>query len=438
MRFNKFLNIRSFFAVLILYILVGSANVFARQTGGATEGDMVAADTAQQINSETGTIGDTPTAVSESGTDAGTTLATADEVVKDTTLYKSVAFYVTLFLLLCIFIGVIGKVLKVYELTREIQGKREGVNWNKVQAALFLVALVTGFYGTYWTYDTWGNVASGESASEHGLRIDTMMMVTITITTIVFVITQFLLFTFAFRYKGSEKRKAYFYPHNNAIERLWTIIPALVLTALVVFGFFTWRSITNPPEDEMKNALSIEVTGEQFKWNVRYAGDDNQLGVRNYKLTTPINGLGIDFTDRKSWDDKLGGEIVIPKGRPVRFTINSKDILHSFYIPEFRVQMNAVPGMPTYFQFTPRLTTEEMREKTGNAAFDFVLLCNKICGTGHYNMQYKVRVVDEKEFKDWLVKQPLYYNDDIKKDMQQKMVQSNAAPDNKKIALNNQ
>ncbi|WP_374166557.1 cytochrome c oxidase subunit II [Arcticibacter sp. MXS-1] len=436
MRFNKFFKLRSFFAVLVLCLLVSSLQVAARQASPAQEGDQVAADTAQQINSATGTIGDTPTSVGESVNDDESTLATADEVVKDTAVYKSAAFYVILFVLLCIFLGVIGKVIRVYELTREIQGKRGTVNWSHVQAFLFIVALVALLGGTYWTYETWGNVASGPSASVHGERIDQMMMVTITITTIVFVITQALLFTFSFRYKGSEKRKAYFYPHNNAIERLWTIIPALVLTALVVFGFFTWRSITNPPDEEMKRALSVEVTGEQFKWNVRYAGSDNQLGVRNYKLTTPLNTLGIDFTDKKSWDDKLGGEIVLPKGRPVRFTINSKDILHSFYIPEMRVQMNAVPGMPTYFQFTPRFTTDEMREKTGNAAFDFVLLCNKICGTGHYNMQYKVKVVDEKEYNEWIAKQPLYYNDDVKKEMQKRMAQAPEGAPVNNLAVN--
>ncbi|PWG78823.1 cytochrome c oxidase subunit II [Pararcticibacter amylolyticus] len=438
MQFNRIFNIRSFFAVLVVCLLISSIQVLARQASPATEGDMVAADTAQQINSTTGSIGETPTAVSESETDDGTTLASAEEVVQNTAMYKSAAFYVILFILVCIFLGVIGKVLKVYELTREIQGKQAPLNRNTVQAFLFIITLAILFFGTYWSYHTWGNVATGPSGSVHGERIDNMMMVTITITTIVFVITQFLLFGFSFRYKGSEKRKAYYYPHNNAIERLWTIIPALVLTALVVFGFFTWRSITNPPEEEIKRALSVEVTGEQFKWNVRYAGEDNQLGVRNYKLTTPLNTLGIDFTDKKSWDDKLGGEIVLPKGRPVRFTINSKDILHSFYIPDFRVQMNAVPGMPTYFQFTPRFTTDEMREKTGNAAFDYVLLCNKICGTGHYNMQYKVRVVDEKEYNEWIAKQPLYYNDDVKKETEQRMVKSEAAKADNKLAINNQ
>lgn len=439
MRFNKILIVRSLFAILIVCLLINSNNVYARQLESPAPADKVAADTAQQIdNSTTGSIGETPSTVTESESDSGETLATADGVVKKSDVYKSVAFYSILFILLCFFVAVIGRVLRVYELTREIQGKKHGINWNRVQGLIFLIGLVIMFYGVYWTYHNWGNMASGESGTEHGHKIDMMMMITIVITSIVFFITQFLLFTFAFRYTSSEKRKAYFYPHNNAIERLWTIIPALVLTALVVFGFFTWRSITNPPDADIKRALSVEVTGEQFKWNVRYAGADNQLGKRNYKLTTPTNGLGIDFTDKKSWDDKIGGEIVLPVNHPVRFTINSKDIIHSFFIPDMRVQMNAVPGMPTYFQFTPTITTDEMRDKTGNAAFDYTLLCNKICGAGHYNMQYKVRVVSEKEYQEWIAKQPLFFNDDMKKEMQQKqqMAKAGSSALNNKLAIN--
>jgi len=203
---------------------------------------------------------------------------------------------------------------------------------------------------------------------------------------------------------------------------------------LVLLGFFTWRGITNvSPEDQMK-AINIEVTGEQFKWSLRYAGFDNQIGTRNYKLTTPTNGLGIDFKDQKSWDDKLVSEIVIPVNKPVRFTIGSKDVLHSFYLPDFRVQINAVPGMPTYFQFTPRLTTTEVRVQRNNPEYDYVLLCAKNCGAGHYNMQAKVTVVSEAEYATWLAKQALYYNDDAKKELQ--MVNKKATNQNNKIALN--
>lgn len=348
--------------------------------------------------------------------------------------YRSAGFYFLLFVLACVFIGIIGKVLRVYELTSEIQGRAGKINWNTVQSWIFVLILALSLYGTYWTYSTWSWV-DNTAGSVHGERWDFMFSITMIITTIVMIITHVLLFGFAYKYKGSEKRRAYFYPHNNALERVWTIVPAIALTILVLLGFFTWRSITNVPESEQKKALSVEVVGEQFKWTIRYAGADNELGSRNYKLTTSTNTLGIDFNDRKSWDDKLAGQIMLPVNRPVRFTLGSKDIIHSFYIPTMRVQMNTVPGMPTYFQFTPRYTTEEMREKNGNPEFDYILLCNKICGSGHYNMQAKVVVVSEKEYEEWLAEQQLFYNDDVKKEMQ--MAEEKKASAEGKLVLNN-
>ena len=344
-----------------------------------------------------------------------------------TSEYKSAAYYTLLFFLFCVFIGIVGKALRAYELTRSIQGKGQGINWYRVQSVLFAITLIAGLYGTYWSFQHHGSLINTISGTLHGAKIDFMFNITLGITRTVFVLTHIALIGFTFKYVGSEKRKAYFYPHNDTLERVWTIVPAIVLTVLVLLGFFTWRGITNISEEDQKKALNIEVTGEQFKWTVRYAGADNQVGLRNYKLITPTNGLGIDFTDKKSWDDLLAGEIVLPVNRPVRFSINAKDVLHSFYIPDFRVQMNAVPGMPTYFQFTPSITTAEMREKTNIPNYDYVLLCAKICGSGHYNMQAKLKVVSDKEYKDWLTKQTLYYNDDVKKQMQSAQVTDAAA-----------
>ncbi len=348
--------------------------------------------------------------------------------------YKSASYYALMFLLLCVFIAVIGKILKVYELSREMQGIKPSFNGRRIQGVLFGIFLILGICGVYWSYTVQGSMSMFESASIHGLDIDFMFNTTLIITTIVFILTHIALFGFSFKYRGSENRKAYFYPHNNALERIWTIVPAIVLTIMVLLGFFTWRGITNVSEEDQKKAINIEVTGEQFKWTLRYAGSDNQIGNRNYKLTTATNGLGIDFKDQKSWDDKLVGEIVIPVNKPIRININSKDVLHSFYLPDFRVQMNAVPGMPTTFQFTPRLTTAQIREKRNNPKYDYVLLCAKVCGAGHYNMQAKVTVVSDAEYAAWLAKQPLYYNDDVKRELQ--LVESKKTEEVNKIALN--
>ena len=416
MGFIKRFNMKAWVAFVLICILTGSATFLHAQ---------IADTTAKTKLADSASAAAKPAV----GVQAKTLISTAVDTTKNaipvvvpeidkSPIYKSAWFYTLAFLLLCVFTGIIGKILKVYEISREMQGHKNKFDWRKVQGFLFAIALVVGLYGVYWSYDVQGSMSMEEASSVHGERLDFMFYVTTVITTVVFILTHIFLFGFSFKYSGSTERKAYFYPHNNAVERIWTIVPAIVLTVLVLLGFFTWRSITNPPEEEQKRAVLIEVRGEQFKWNIRYSGADNKVGISNYKLITPTNSLGIDFKDRNSWDDKLAGEIVIPVNRPTRVVIGSKDVLHSFYIPEFRVQMNAVPGMPTFFQFTPRFTTAEVREKRNNPKFDFTLLCAKICGAGHYNMQSKVIVVSEAEYAAWLTKQSLMYNDDVKKELQ--------------------
>lgn len=436
MRLREIFNIRTVAALLVICtITVMSNTLFAQVQDSTVSSTTAAIDTAVK------------SAVSELSPSNVPLISTAVDTVarykdmqplveaKDySEAYRSGSYYLLMFFLLCIFVAIIGKILKVYEISREMQGQKSKFDSRRINGVLLGLTLVIGIYGVYWSYSVQGPMSIHESASVHGLDIDFMFNITLILTTIVFILTHIALFGFSFKYRGSENRKAYFYPHNNSLERIWTIIPAIVLTVLVLLGFFTWRNITNVSPEDQKKAINIEVTGEQFKWSLRYAGSDNQIGTRNYKLTTPTNALGIDFKDQKSWDDKLVGEIVIPVNKPVRFTIGSKDVLHSFYLPDFRVQMNAVPGMPTYFQFTPRLTTAQVREERNNPEYDYVLLCAKICGAGHYNMQAKVTVVSEAEYATWLAKQPLYYNDDVKRELQ--LVDKKAADKNNKIALN--
>jgi cytochrome c oxidase subunit 2 len=436
MRLREFFNIRTVAALLIICALtVTYSAADARVQDSTISSTTAAIDTAAKSVSADLSPSSAPLISTAVDTVARYANMQPLAETKDySESYKSASYYVLMFLLFCIFIAIIGKILKVYELSREIQGVKPSFNGRRIQGVLLGIFLIFGIYGVYWSYSVQGPMSMHESASEHGLDIDFMFNTTLIITTIVFILTHIALFGFSFKYRGSENRKAYFYPHNNALERIWTIVPAIVLTVMVLLGFFTWRGITNISEEDQKKAINIEVTGEQFKWTLRYAGSDNQIGNRNYKLTTATNGLGIDFKDQKSWDDKLVGEIVIPVNKAVRVIINSKDVLHSFYLPDFRVQMNAVPGMPTTFQFTPRLTTAQMREKRNNPKYDYVLLCAKICGAGHYNMQAKVTVVSEAEYAAWLAKQPLYYNDDVKRELQ--LVESKRTEDVNKIALN--
>jgi len=361
----------------------------------------------------------------------------ADDAAKSG-MWIGIGYYVLLFLLVATAIGIIGKVLKVYDLTSQIQHKKP-INWNNLMAGLFVVFLLAGLYGAYWSFTTHGQMLLPESASEHGVKTDHMFMVTFAITVFVFVITQILLFGFAFKYRGSEKRKAYFYPHNNTIEKIWTVIPAIVLTILVITGFFTWSSITNTadlPNDE--KAINIDITGHQFAWEVRYAGKDGILGSKNYKLISGTNKLGVDFTDKHSFDDLAADTIVLPVNKFIRLNIIAQDVIHSVYMPHFRLQINAVPGLPTYFKFKPTITTAEMRMKEDNPKFEYLLYCNKICGASHYNMQKVVRVVTEAEYLTWLGQQKPYLNDQLKKEL--KLVDTTSAKKDtaqNKLALNN-
>jgi len=343
------------------------------------------------------------------------TTATGDAAASKDGMWIGVAYYAMLLLLLCVVVAIVGKILKVYDLTLQLQGKK-GMNWNNIIGVICIIFLIAGLYGAYWSLTVQGSMILPESASEHGVKIDFMFWTTTIITLIVFFITQVLLFGFAFKYRGSDKRRGYYYPHNNTIEKIWTVIPAIVLTILVVFGFFTWRTVTNT--QQVKGDINIDITGHQFAWELRYPGKDGKLGAVNYSLYyTASNQLGVDFKDRNSFDDLRVDTMVLPVNRSIRLNIHAQDVIHSVYMPHFRLQMNAVPGLPTYFKFTPTITTAEMRNKLDDPKFEYLVLCNKICGGGHYNMQKVVRVVTETEYQAWLSKQKPYLTDQLKKEL---------------------
>jgi len=342
-------------------------------------------------------------------------------------IYKSVAFYTMLFLLACLFIAILGKAIRVYELTREAQDKPAGINWNTVNGVIFVLFLLVGLYGVYFEYTVHGHMILPDAASEHGKKIDEMFNITLILTTIVFIGTHITLFLFSYFYKNTGKRKAYYYPHNNALERIWTIVPALVLTVLVLMGFLTWRSIFFKIEDPNHKPLSIEITSQQFLWNIRYPGADGVVGLKNYKLITGTNALGMDFKDKNNLDDQMADELVIPVNKPVRLILTSKDVVHSFYMPHFRVQLNCVPGMTSFFEFTPTITTADMQTKVNDPAFKFLFYCSKICGSGHYNMQKVVRVVSQAEYDAWILKQPKIITNDLRKQFNLPLVAEPAA-----------
>ena len=283
---------------------------------------------------------------------------------------------------------------------------------NRVNAALFLIFMIVGVVGFFWYSIAEVDRYTLPVASEHGVLTDKMFWVTTIITGIVFILGNVALFYFAFRYQYKDSNKAYFYPDNHKLEIAWTVIPAIVLTLLVGYGLKVWTQITNEPPAE---AEVVEIMGYQFAWKVRYPGKDGLLGGYDYKLTDPINEFGVDFSDKASFDDFVPREIHVPKGKPVLLKIRARDVLHSVYLPHFRLKMDAVPGMPTRFWFIPTKSTEEMRQETGNPEFNYELACTEICGRGHFSMRL-VLVVDEPEDyqawyasqEPWLTQNPSY------------------------------
>lgn len=305
------------------------------------------------------------------------------------------------------FILAITVISKSLKLNKNLSGENESDSaldsHNNTNAFGFLLFWLFGTIAGVWSFLHSKPDFLPVAASEHGVKTDSMFWISMAVVTFAFFITNSLLFFFAFQYRNDKNRKATFYPVNHKLEIIWTIIPAIVMAILVFTGWRTWRDITSQAPS---NAVVIEVTGHQFGWYVRYAGnDDSQLGNINYKLIDETNSLGLDFTDKNSFDDFTANELHLPKGVPVLLKIRAQDVLHSVYLPFQRVKMDAVPGMPTKFWFTPTISTGEMRAKLGKKDFNFKLNCTEICGRGHFGMAITVFVDEPADYKKWVSEQ---------------------------------
>lgn len=346
--------------------------------------------------------------------------------------------------ILCILlIGiVVVQIGKVTELAAKIRGeeeiqessdRRQSIYMMAFMVVFLLFTIVSAFY--YRNYML--GYGPHESASEHGSSLDSLFNTTLFFTGIVFIITQILLFYFAWKYRAEKGRPSLYMPHDNKLEVIWTILPAVVMTFLVVGGLDAWNEVmADMPEDaqpmliptteDKSQFLEIEAAGYQFAWDLRYPGQDGLLGTRNYKMISGTNPLGQDWEDEKNLDDFMPSEIVLPKDRWVRVRITAKDVLHNFYLPHFRVKMDAVPGLPTYFTFKPVKTTEEYRQELSTVpeyqvpdpndpekmlweTFEYELACAELCGKGHFSMRRLVRIVEQGEYEAWLRNQSSLY-----------------------------
>ena len=341
--------------------------------------------------------------------------------------------------IILVLVGIaVWQLTKIFDLTQiggssdndEIANDRD----NSVNGYLMFAFVGFIYVFTIYSLYSWSDLVLGTPASEHGKDVDNLMAISMALIFFVQTITQFLLHYFAFKYRGKEGQKALYFADNNKLEAIWTIIPVIVLAGLIMYGLYTWNNIMFVDEEDKQDAIVIELYAKQFGWEARYAGDDKTLGKANVRLIEGINTLGVDLADPAAQDDKVVTELHLPVGKKVIFKMRSQDVLHSAYMPHFRAQMNCVPGMITQFAFTPTVTTADMRNdeaimakvdkinkiRTENSkkivaeggtaldpyTFDYLLLCNKICGASHYNMQMKIVVDTPADFKKWLAEKP--------------------------------
>tara|TARA_Y100000385_G_C13074196_1_gene630584 strand:- start:554 stop:2062 length:1509 start_codon:yes stop_codon:yes gene_type:complete len=339
-----------------------------------------------------------------------------------------------------VLIGVIAvQIGKVTDLAGKIRGEEEVQRRSNDRSAVWMVIFMVVFLVfcvvSAWYYkDAMLGYGPHISASAHGGTLDSLFNVTLLATVPVFILTHILTFWYAYKYRDQPGKKATFFSHSNKLEIIWTGIPAIVMTILVVQGLIAWNDImfdVDPEEDY----IEIEATGSQFLWEIRYPGADNKLGTKNFKLINPANNpLGQDWSDVKNIDDvHVSGEFLLPVNQKVRVRITAKDVLHNFDLPHFRLKMDAIPGLPTYFVFTPTVTTEEYRNNLKDypeyqvpyddtepdgpqrwEMFNYELACAELCGKGHYSMRRVLRIVSEEEYNKWLKEQSSYYMTNIR------------------------
>ena len=371
--------------------------------------------------------------------------------------------------LIVIVLGVvaIAQLVRLYELSSKLrqEGEHEtNSRDNRLNARLMLVFMGFLFLGFIYLMSTFGWTGRGEAASVHGRQTDSLLNLNFVLIIVVFFLTNTLLFTFTYKYIRKPGVKAFYFPHDNKLEMIWTVVPAVVLAIIIILGLRSWNTIT---DDAVKESINIELFSKQFDWTARYSGDDNTLGKFDYKLTTDNNELALMTTntidtaifqmengvsgikalekkindkkiilvpeerekmiidlerksrlirilyqmrghhdskiDKYAWDDIIQKDtLILCENQEYEFNFRAKDVIHSAYFPHFRTQMNTVPGLTTRFKFTPDITTKDMRVKMNDSKFNYVLLCNKICGSAHYKMKMIVVVLNKSDYKNWM------------------------------------
>jgi cytochrome c oxidase subunit 2 len=227
-----------------------------------------------------------------------------------------------------------------------------------------------------------------EAISEHGPRVDSQFLLTITVCGIAFAAAQIGIGWAVWKYRESAERQRATYSHgNNRLEVIWTVVTAVVFISLAVMGQRVWASLhlNKAPA----NAYTIEVVAQQFAWNFHYSGKDNVFGrTQTEFIDDTTNPVGLDENDPNGKDDSVVATLVIPANRPVQLLLRSKDVTHSFWVPQLRFKQDLVPGMTIPVHFTAM--------KVGK----YELACAELCGMNHYKMKSYMLVLPENEFNE--------------------------------------
>lgn len=242
-------------------------------------------------------------------------------------------------------------------------------------------------------FHIWSPWWSTEIASNWG-SIDTAINITFWITGVAYVVIILFMAYCIYKYRYRADRRADYEPENNKLEWWLTWITAAGVVGLLTPGLLAWNDFVTVPKD----ALQYEVVGKQWEWNFRLPGKDGKLGTSKVSLITDDNPFGINPKDPNGQDDVLieGDDLHLPLGVPIKMNLRSLDVLHDFYVPQFRAKMDLVPGMITFFWLTP----------TRTGTFD--ILCAELCGVGHHAMRSTVVVDDKTAFNKWLQKQETF------------------------------
>ena len=340
---------------------------------------------------------------------------------------------------------------------------------NRMNGRLMWLFCILYFAFFIWLMVGWKDEMLPVSASEHGVWLDNMMFFNWVIIFIVFFITNIVLFWFAGRYYHRKDRKAFWYPHNNTLEIWWTVVPGIVMIGIIIYGLIIWNRIITPASSEAvlvelyakqfdwtarypgedgvlgatdfrlinatnplgivtKNSIATrleELEAEETTIKKRMVDevlpDDRmaelkdrmeylqRMASRVVHLRTmmdqDLNALGEASAYAHGSDDIVTKEFHLPLHKEISLVIRSRDVIHSVYMPHMRAQMNAVPGMTTRIAMTPTISTDSMRMVMNDPVFDYILLCNKVCGASHYNMQMVLTVEPERAYETWMAGQ---------------------------------